>query len=240
VAVGNDIISDVFSKLLENSQFKDNYFLGFLDRFVYTTTDLEGDLNPEARKLAIENLLKAFNYLMDLESEKMFINDLVAVGDFINQDNGISGLRKIHVSAGKYADWVPVYPPKLYNALYSLFNNYYNVWIDRDVYEKEAAFHIELMRIHPFEDGNKRTAKILMNANFVKQNYPPVIITEEDTEAYYEFINNEDITGFAKFLKSKSLQEFNVLISLYKLANNIPITKSVVDIFSADGAGGRK
>ena len=37
---------------------------------------------------------------------------------------------------------------------------------NRDIYEREALFHIGLMRIHPFEDGNKRTAKIIMNANF--------------------------------------------------------------------------
>ena len=42
---------------------------------------------------------------------------------------------------------------------------------DLTIYEREALFHIGLMRIHPFEDGNKRTAKIIMNANFFKKNY---------------------------------------------------------------------
>ena len=127
----------------------------------------------------------------------------------------------------------------IYYSIYSLLDNYYNVWTYRDVYEKEAEFHIMLMRIHPFEDGNKRAAKILMNANFVKQNYPPVIITEGDTELYYKFINNQDVMGFAKFLKERSLQELQTLISYYKVAHKIPITDSVIDAMNND-EGGRK
>lgn len=230
--MSNIDITEIFEKLLSNPEFKEQYFLAFLDRFVYNTTDLEKGLNQEERKKAIESLLDAFHYLMQVEAPKLSPIDIVTVGNFINKDNGIEGFRKINVSAGRYAEWMPVPASSIYYQLYSLLNNYYNIWCDRDVYEKEALFHIHFMRIHPFEDGNKRMSKLLMNANLVKQNYPPVIMTESDTETYYNFINKMDVEGFAKFLKERSLQELQTLISYYKVAHNIPITDSVINTIS--------
>lgn len=237
--MSNFSITDIFEKLLSNSEFKEQYLLAYLDRFVYNVTDLEKNLTQEKRKEAIENLLEAFHYLMESEAPKLSPIDIIKVGDFVNKDSGIEGFRKIEVSAGKYAEWTPVASSSIYYSLYSLLTNYYNVWNNRDVYEKEAAFHIDLMRIHPFEDGNKRMSKIIMNANLVKQNYPPVIITEGDTEIYYNFINNQDVEGFSKFLKERSLQELQTLISYYKIAHNIPITESLVSTLDYED-GGRK
>lgn len=237
--MSNYSITDIFKKLLSNPEFKEQYLLAYLDRFVYNVTDLEKDLTQEKRKEAIESLLEAFHYLMQSEAPKLSPFDIVEVGDFINREAGIGGFRKIEVSAGKYAKWTPAPASSIYYYLYSLLNNYYNVWDVRDVYEKEAEFHIDLMRIHPFEDGNKRMSKIIMNANLIKQNYPPVIITENDTELYYNFINNRDVEGFSKFLKERSLQELQTLISYYKVAHNIPITESLLNTLEYED-GGRK
>lgn len=237
--MGNVGITDIFSKLLLDEEFKKEYLLAFLDRFVYSATDLEKGLDSERRKKAIESLLEAYNFLMEHNDGKLSPYDLVNVGDAVNRENGIEGFRRIVVSAGHLAKWTPVEPSSIYYSLYSLFDNYYNIWSARDVYEKEAAFHIQLMRIHPFEDGNKRAAKIIMNANLVKQDYPPVVISEGETELYYNFINNEDVEGFAKFLKSKSLQELSTMMSYYKIAKNIPITDSVIDTILIEEKGGR-
>lgn len=237
--MSNTTISDIFENVLNDDGLRRNYFLMYLDRFVYQTTDVEKGLNAEERKKAINSLISAFQYLGDLSADKMTPTDIVNVGDFVNEVAGITGFRKIQVSAGNYAEWEPELPRNLYYRIYSLINNYYNVWTYRDIYEKEAEFHIEFMRIHPFEDGNKRVAKILMNSNLIKQNHPPVIITEADTLQYYTFINNRDVEGFAKFLKERSLQELHIMMSIYKTANNIPITDSVIDALEME-SGGRK
>lgn len=237
--MSNYSITEIFEKLLSNPEFKEQYLLAYLDRFVYNVTDLEKDLTQEKRKEAIESLLEAFHYLMQSDAPKISPLDIIKVGDCVNKDSGIEGFRKIKVSAGRYAEWTPVPANSIYYYLYSLLNNYYNVWTDRDVYEKEADFHIHLMRIHPFEDGNKRMSKIIMNANLVKQNYPPVIITEADTDIYYNFINNMDTLGFAKFLKERSLQELQTLMSYYKVMHKIPITNSVIEAINYDEGRGK-
>jgi Fic family protein len=50
----------------------------------------------------------------------------------------------------------------------------------------ETAFtaHRRLVEIHPFNDGNGRTARLLMNLVLIRGGYPPVAIGLEDRPAY--------------------------------------------------------
>jgi Fic family protein len=50
----------------------------------------------------------------------------------------------------------------------------------------ETAFsaHGRLVDIHPFNDGNGRTARLLMNLILIKGGYPPVAVRPEDRLAY--------------------------------------------------------
>ena len=87
-------------------------------------------------------------------------------------------------------------------------------------------FHINFMRIHPFEDGNKRCVKIILASNLLKSFCAPIIITEEDTKEYYKYINNCDYDGFAEFLRQRSKLEMDTLVSLFKMKYNIPMDET--------------
>ena len=52
----------------------------------------------------------------------------------------------------------------------------------------ESAFesHLRLVLIHPFSDGNGRTARLLMNLLLLKADYPPVVIGPEHRAQYIE------------------------------------------------------
>ncbi len=47
-----------------------------------------------------------------------------------------------------------------------------------------AEFHYRFVLIHPFDDGNGRLARLLMNFILMKYGYPPVIIKNEDKDNY--------------------------------------------------------
>jgi Fic family protein len=63
-----------------------------------------------------------------------------------------------------------------------------------------AEFHYKFIRIHPFDDGNGRTARILMNFILMQFGYPPVIIKTEDKENYYSVLQQADAAILEPFL----------------------------------------
>jgi Fic family protein len=59
-------------------------------------------------------------------------------------------------------------------------------WLGATTDTPEAAFtaHRRLVDIHPFNDGNGRTARLLMNLILIRAGYPPVAVRLEDRPAY--------------------------------------------------------
>ncbi len=59
-------------------------------------------------------------------------------------------------------------------------------WLTSAPDTPESAFmaHQRLVDIHPFNDGNGRTARLLMNLILIRARYPPVAVRPEDRPAY--------------------------------------------------------
>lgn len=55
-----------------------------------------------------------------------------------------------------------------------------------------AALHYRFVRIHPFDDGNGRVSRLLMNYVLFKNGYPPVVIKSEDKPNYLRALNKAD------------------------------------------------
>jgi len=55
--------------------------------------------------------------------------------------------------------------------------------------ERAALLHSIFVGIHPFIDGNGRTARLLLNLELMKAGYPPVILKVENRLAYYEALD---------------------------------------------------
>lgn len=55
--------------------------------------------------------------------------------------------------------------------------------------------HFKLVTIHPFVDGNGRTARLLMNLILIIAGYPPVIINKEDRKEYIDSIEEEQLSN---------------------------------------------
>lgn len=63
-----------------------------------------------------------------------------------------------------------------------------------------AAAHAWLAQIHPFVDGNGRTARILMNLILMRRGYPICIITCEDRLRYYEALENSQSSDLTSLI----------------------------------------
>jgi hypothetical protein len=60
--------------------------------------------------------------------------------------------------------------------------------------ELAFQFHLEYVRIHPFYDGNGRTARLLTNLLLISLGFPPVILRKKERELYYKYL--ADIQGY--------------------------------------------
>lgn len=73
-----------------------------------------------------------------------------------------------------------------------------------------ANAHYKLVSIHPFVDGNGRTARLLMNLILLQAGYPPAIIQPEERIKYLESLEKAQLGG--------SLQNYYQII--YEAINN--------------------
>jgi len=90
----------------------------------------------------------------------------------------------------------PEETPSLMGDLLSWYNSNINTL---HPVQLAAEFHYRFVCIHPFDDGNGRVARLIMNYILLKNNYPVVIIKSEDKESYLTALQKAD-TGDIEFL----------------------------------------
>ena len=55
-----------------------------------------------------------------------------------------------------------------------------------------ANFHQRFERVHPFEDGNGRTGRLLFNYILLQYGYLPVLFLYQNRQAYFNALNQAD------------------------------------------------
>ena len=59
--------------------------------------------------------------------------------------------------------------------------------------ELAALFHYRYIRIHPFEDGNGRIARLMVNFILTRHNYPMVVVRSRKKSEYLEALHQTDL-----------------------------------------------
>lgn len=66
-----------------------------------------------------------------------------------------------------------------------------------------AIAHYKLVDIHPFIDGNGKTARLLMNLILMNQGFPPTVILKNDRQKYYQTLDlthKGEVKPFVNFI----------------------------------------
>jgi len=80
---------------------------------------------------------------------------------------------------------------------------------------KAIEAHIEMVRIHPYEDGNGRSARLLQNIYLQEAGYPPAIIPGSDRELYIGLLERTLTDRYRQTLSIENPSENEVLFHKY-------------------------
>lgn len=199
--------------LITRSTYHSNAIEGSTLTYVETYAILYNDNSFKIEGKEPREIYEAINHKNALELvfkdlknnddfDERFIKKLnKTINKNIRETEGFRAVQ-VFIQGGEY---IPPEPEKVPNLMNYYVYNYNHD--EQDIFTKISRYHIEFERIHPFEDGNGRTGRLLINYELLKNNLPPVVIAKEDRIKYFEFLRNNDSTGLAEWLKYLSTKE---------------------------------
>lgn len=178
--------------------------------------------------------LNAFDYAITLD--EVTIPDIIMINSLVNDsdDNKVDGFKTVNndILSAPFIPTDKEYVPIEMQKLLADYKNSFGLEIlnpfeenitneerlkrNYNIFKREAIFHIRFERIHPFNDGNGRTGRIIMNSNLLRYHQAPVLITDVMSSEYKNLINVYDVEGLTKLLISSSSQQLTNWISLEK------------------------
>ncbi|MBI5579945.1 MAG: Fic family protein [Deltaproteobacteria bacterium] len=182
---------------------------------IILTKNNENNLNKNEREAY--NLEKAFmwtleNYKSCFQEPQNFIRTVnKMILETISEEGGAYRKKAVKISGVNFkppiSSSVPIFMDRLCCELKSEKKG-------RSAIEFAASMHTKLVAIHPFVDGNGRTARILVNAILLNYNLPPLIVNFDDKQRYLNALsktNKGDISPLNDFFIEcfkDSLDEF--------------------------------
>ena len=189
---------DYLDKILNDLNFGEKYLSFFANRLTRSSVAFSTDIDITKQGILLDRTLSAINYIFKEDYEILRPNIICEVAKLVDPNINAKGFRRVAAMVGdiKISD-----PRQIYPHIYSLLDNYYNLWSDLDPYLRESYFHINFIHIHPFEDGNHRTARILTANNLYRNGETPFVILSAYKKEYKQFIKNEDYDGLADLFR---------------------------------------
>lgn len=206
--------------------------------WTYNSNGIEGNtLTLRETQVVLEGItvggksLKEHLEAINHEQAILFLDDLIKDKEPITEWN----IKNIHQlvlkeidddNAGKYRDenvkikGATHIPPDyliVSELMEKLIINYED-WKKYHPIIRAALLHGELVKIHPFVDGNGRTSRLVMNLSLMNSGYLPVIVKKEKRLDYYNTLDKAhttgDYTNFVKLVNELEIEMLNKYLEL--------------------------
>ena len=201
---------------------------------IYETTGIEGnslDLNetrmviergitisgkPSGDSREAKNMEAALDYLEQLarDDQDVRVRDVRELQSLvIGDEEGAGGFRTNEVKISQSAH-VPPLPAAVPHMVQDAVD-WLNGAKDCPPPLRAAVIHAWLAHIHPFVDGNGRTARALMNLVLIRGGFPIVMIRRKDRSRYYDALaasDNGDIAPLVDLIVKRSSDSLRQIV----------------------------
>ncbi len=207
---------------------KNNFSEKFYNEYIYNTNSIEGSTLTKKETYFVTHEKQGITG-KDLKEIYMARNLNSAI-KFIKNYKGnltLNFIKKIHniiqeniepkEELGKYkkrqnyiigTDFMPTPPTLVKKRMKSLIGWYGHNKNKYSPFELSCIFHIKFVSIHPFIDGNGRTARIIHNFILEKNNISPIIYRTKTKQDYYSALRNAQTYGSHKPFIDYTVKEF--------------------------------
>jgi len=238
----------VLQKLLKNKDNQKTLDKWLSTELAYTSNGIEGNtLTRKETELAIEEKLtsgakpindyleainhaKAFEFIRDSAKNNIKIDEgfilqihKTILSGIDDTNAGFYRSVRVRISGSQTILPNPLKVPDLMND--------FGKWLvekDNDLLLKAIEAHYRLVTIHPFVDGNGRTARLLLNAMLLEYGYAPIIIRKIDRRRYLSALETyqtkENSVPYYNFMLSALNKSLKMMIDLLDV--NKPETDS--------------
>jgi len=188
-----------------------------------TSHILEDGISPEGKDLReiheVENTKKAYDFMKKYR-EDVNINFIRKIHyhltyNILGENAGTFRRIQVYMEGSKH---MPPKPSELRGEMGAMMRWVKNHKSMHPVVLAAYAHHL-LLAIHPFVDGNGRTARLLLNFMLMKSGFPPVCIKKEERiryTDYLEFARDGDISLFLDFIIKKIDEAYNEIMDTIK------------------------
>lgn len=149
---------------------------------------------------------------------KLTVDFIEKINDTLTKNTGVIYPGRIRFFPVKIegADFTPPGEKEVPRLLKEMIDFYYKHKKRYHPFVMACLIHAKFVEIHPFEDGNGRTGRALMNWVLMKAGYPKLFVPVKHRQQYYEAIDLHN----AKKYKDYCNKMFEAMIDQIHLSTN--------------------
>jgi Fic family protein len=166
--------------------------------------DLELSRNISLKEVyEAKNLARVMEYIRNKSQEKDIEKELILLLHkmlITNIDEKIAGRFRQSGEYVRVGTHIALSPEKIEESISNILIEYKNNYSSYFL-EKIAEFHLAFEAIHPFNDGNGRIGRIIINYQLARLGFPFIIVRNKGKEKYYKAFNDYNSTNNCKTME---------------------------------------
>jgi len=196
--IRDDIVKTIFySSTIEGNE------LDKQTAFALINDDLEIGNGKLTDYIELLNHREVYNYITQIGDSKITVEDVITLRKllFSNRlDNLNYGLRRTMTSV---EDHITESAEELQKEIYKIIEVLNKTPSDAsEAFSNALEFHLLFVDKHPFEDGNGRIVRLLMNWYLIKNGLAPIMVTKESKKEYFNSISPSHFCGYTDAFSS--------------------------------------